>query len=511
MDAISSVSGLIRPGDLIDIYVSFDDRQRRVTAPLLQSVLVLVTGQKSGEGVATTRLDKDAYSTLTLDVGPDDALKLLAARQHGRISALLRNPDDHTPHQAAVRGELADILGLGQGMSPQAACAGSVRESPRWPSQSSGAGAFGLVGYARQFFDGAAAMSKTRYRLYRAALGLSSAALFGLSMQSQAQGLALQVGELLVLPDTHVERVAVGDGDIVHAVTTESGELILFARKAGSTVVQVWSSSGQNQSYQLEVSPENHRQTVAELKSLLERIPELRVSELGGKLVLEGEGLSDQDKQRIQSLSQEHPQLLDFTQQDGWEPMVLLDVQVVEVPRNSLRELRGALGWEFSRWLEYGRWLGRSDTSISGSPRGRKFLPLAFPARQGAAFFGVGALMSARVQAMAQEGHAVVLAQPQLLARSGSQAEFLAGEESPYTTTDDKGNSKTSFKPYGVSLRIVPRVERGGLVRSKIEVEVSSVDASLSQPAGPSLNASGFNRVQCAFGADFGAGRIYFA
>ncbi|XOT98390.1 secretion protein, partial [Alcaligenes pakistanensis] len=30
-------------------------------------------------------------------------------------------------------------------------------------------------------------------------------------------------------------------------------------------------------------------------------------------------------------------------------------------------------------------------------------------------------------------------------------------------------------------------VERGGLVRSQIEVEVSSVDASLSQPAGPSL------------------------
>ena len=119
VDAISSVSGLIRPGDLIDIYVSFDDRQRRVTAPLLQSVLVLATGQKSGDGAAVARLDKDGYNTLTLDVGPDDALKLLAARQHGRISALLRNPDDHTPHQAAVRGELADILGLGQGLSPR--------------------------------------------------------------------------------------------------------------------------------------------------------------------------------------------------------------------------------------------------------------------------------------------------------------------------------------------------------------------------------------------------------
>lgn len=119
VDAISSVSGLIRPGDWIDIYVSFDDRQRRVTAPLLQSVLVLATGQKAGEGTVSNRLDKEAYNTLTLDVGPDDALKLLAARQHGRISALLRNPDDHTPHQAAVRGELADILGLGQGGAPR--------------------------------------------------------------------------------------------------------------------------------------------------------------------------------------------------------------------------------------------------------------------------------------------------------------------------------------------------------------------------------------------------------
>lgn len=329
-------------------------------------------------------------------------------------------------------------------------------------------------------------MSTNRYWPRRAAVSLLSGALFGASLQSQAQGLGLQVGELMVLPDTQVERVAVGDGDIVHAVTTESGELILFARKTGSTVVQVWSHSGQSQSYQVEVSPENHRQTLAELRSLLERIPELRISELGGKLVLEGEGLSDQDKQRIQALSQEHPQLLDFTQQDGWEPMVLLDVQVVEVPRNSLREL--GVRWDGSSQggLSMGGAWDAATHQFLDRP-GEAVLPLAFPAKQGAAFFSVGALMSARVQAMAQEGHAVVLAQPQLLARSGSQAEFLAGGELPYTTTDDKGNSKTSFKPYGVSLRIVPRVERGGLVRSQIEVEVSSVDASLSQPAGPSL------------------------
>lgn len=118
VDALSSVSGLIRPGDLIDLYVSFDDRQRRVTAPVLQSVSVLATGQRSRDDPDTLSGDSLGYSTLTLDVGPDEALKLLAARQHGRITALLRHPDDQTPHQAAVRGELADILGLSGGGLP---------------------------------------------------------------------------------------------------------------------------------------------------------------------------------------------------------------------------------------------------------------------------------------------------------------------------------------------------------------------------------------------------------
>lgn len=91
------------------------------------------------------------------------------------------------------------------------------------------------------------------------------------------------------------------------------------------------------------------------------------------------------------------------------------------------------------------------------------------------------------INAMAQTGTAVVLAQPQLLARSGATAEFLAGGEVPYSTVDANGNTNTAFKPYGVSLRITPQIERNGAVRSHIEVEVSSIDAALSVPNGPSL------------------------
>ncbi|WP_417250980.1 type II and III secretion system protein family protein [Castellaniella sp.] len=118
---------------------------------------------------------------------------------------------------------------------------------------------------------------------------------------------------------------------------------------------------------------------------------------------------------------------------------------------------------------------------------GETAIPLVFPATKAAGYFGINALLSAKINLLAQEGRAVVLAQPQLLARSGATAEFLAGGEVPYSTVDRNGNTQTAFKPYGVSLRITPSIERSGAVRSRIEVEVSSIDTALSVPGGPSL------------------------
>lgn len=118
---------------------------------------------------------------------------------------------------------------------------------------------------------------------------------------------------------------------------------------------------------------------------------------------------------------------------------------------------------------------------------GENVVPALFPASPAAGYVGASVLWSAQLHALLQAGQAMVLAQPQLLARSGSTAEFLAGGEVPYSTTDANGGTNTAFKPYGVSLRITPRVERNGGVRSRIEVEVSSVDHALSVENGPAL------------------------
>jgi pilus assembly protein CpaB len=108
VDEINSLSGMLQVGDLLDLYVSFEHRRRHVTAPLLQGVLVLATGGRAEDDESTAQ----TFSTVTLDAGPEDAVKLVAARQAGTITAILRHHRDDRPAAAAARGDLAGLLGL---------------------------------------------------------------------------------------------------------------------------------------------------------------------------------------------------------------------------------------------------------------------------------------------------------------------------------------------------------------------------------------------------------------
>jgi len=110
VDVVNAVSGLLQPGDLIDLYVSFDHQRRRVTAPLLQGVQVLATGSLTE--VPEAQAAMPGYATITLDVAPEDAVKLVAARQAGTLTAMLRSPYDDQSSRKAARGDLAQLLGL---------------------------------------------------------------------------------------------------------------------------------------------------------------------------------------------------------------------------------------------------------------------------------------------------------------------------------------------------------------------------------------------------------------
>jgi len=298
--------------------------------------------------------------------------------------------------------------------------------------------------------------------------------------------LELQVGETRVLPHPGVKRVAIGNGQVLSAVTAEGRDVVVFARAEGVSSVHVWTAAGRSNAYEFRVVPAGAPRLRAEVEALLARIPGARSANVGGRILIEGDDLSDDDRARIAALAERYPAILDFTGQVGWDRMVLLDVQVVEIPTSRLREF----GVRWDGLTQGGMNAGLAwDAGSRGriTRPGESVIETAGPASAAAGYFGINALLSARIAALAQSGEAVMLAQPQLLARSGSSATFLAGGEVPYTSTDSRGNPTTLFKPYGVSLNITPRIDRNGVIRSLIEVEASSVDTSLSVAGGPAL------------------------
>jgi pilus assembly protein CpaB len=116
VDEISSLSGMVEPGDLIDIVVSIKHDKQNFTFTLLQSVAVLATGTKSSQQEKDPEGRGRIFTTITLDTSPEDAKRVIAAREVGRVTALLRAPSDNG-NVSKARSAALTLLGLATGLS----------------------------------------------------------------------------------------------------------------------------------------------------------------------------------------------------------------------------------------------------------------------------------------------------------------------------------------------------------------------------------------------------------
>lgn len=97
VDEINAFSGMLQPGDRIDLYFSAVSPRANgaleSTAPLFQNLLVLATGQQLHAGIDETQ-ERRGFSTVTIEATPEQVQRLVVARQAGRLTASLRHPDD---------------------------------------------------------------------------------------------------------------------------------------------------------------------------------------------------------------------------------------------------------------------------------------------------------------------------------------------------------------------------------------------------------------------------------
>jgi pilus assembly protein CpaB len=109
VDEINSISGMLEPGDMIDLIVTVSQGEKKLTFPLLQKVHVMATGQRSVDDPAGG--PQKSYSTVTIDTTPLQAQNLIVARDVGKLTALLRNPQDEEAIGADAN-DLASLMGI---------------------------------------------------------------------------------------------------------------------------------------------------------------------------------------------------------------------------------------------------------------------------------------------------------------------------------------------------------------------------------------------------------------
>jgi pilus assembly protein CpaB len=125
VDEVNSVSGMLAPGDRIDLLFSTrpprtDGRAAtEVTAPLMQDLLILATGQLTERQRVQGQTDRNgAFTSITVAVTPDQAQRLVLAQRSGRLTALLRNPTDRREQQAGPM-DVYKLLGLDRPGQPK--------------------------------------------------------------------------------------------------------------------------------------------------------------------------------------------------------------------------------------------------------------------------------------------------------------------------------------------------------------------------------------------------------
>lgn len=276
------------------------------------------------------------------------------------------------------------------------------------------------------------------------------------------------VGDSRVLA-VGVRRAAVGNGKVVSVTTPVRGEVLLLGEAPGTTSLQLWLPNGERRRLKIVVTELDLTVRLEQVNELLRGAPHLRARIAGTRIVLEGEGATDEERGRAAHVAESFPGVvLDFVGRVGWEPLIEMDVRIVEVRQDQLQQL--GLRW---------------DESMPGPSVGAALgeTPLASPLPPGvsspAAYFSLASQISSRINLLQTRGLARVLAEPRLTCRSGAVARFVAGGEIPLPVSDGLGSTDVEYKEYGIILEVRPRADSTGAIYAEVTAELSQIDEAV--------------------------------
>jgi pilus assembly protein CpaC len=311
--------------------------------------------------------------------------------------------------------------------------------------------------------------------------------------QEEFPRVSLTAGRSTVLAtDFDIVRVAITDPAVADANVVDRREVLIDGKAAGTVSLILW-GAGVRRQYDVVVDP-----GVSTLEQRLQALfpdEDIQVTSNGDAVILSGRVSSNVVALRaaeIAAATSSKAQIVNLLQLPGGagSQQVLLQVRFAEVSRRALRELGVSLftsptgiestvgrvttqqfpapGFAGLEWTKDSNNFGSPVTSAEGQYTFGDFLNVFLLSQK----YDLGAL----IRALRTRGLFQSLAEPNLIAYNGQEANFLAGGEIPVPQVSGAaGNVSVTYKEYGIRLNFRPTVA-GDTIRLRVRPEVSTLD-----------------------------------
>ncbi|WP_031205379.1 type II and III secretion system protein family protein [Mesorhizobium sp. L2C067A000] len=323
---------------------------------------------------------------------------------------------------------------------------------------------------------------------------LAAAAMLGLSAPAKADNDIVHVSSTTnasikvakgkpktVMTNAAFYQIVIGDPEIANVNPLTDKSFYVLGNNLGTTGIALFDDNKQLVgTVDIEVTLDTDQLA----STIRASVPDakIKVGSANGRVVLSGEAddaVAAEKASKIASRFSGNEEVINSVNISSSQ-QVQLNVRFVEINRQAGQDL----GAKYSANFAYG--IGGRDVTLD---------PGTVPGAGNGEIIGRllsnGLSIDVAIKALEERGLARRLAEPNLIARSGQTASFLAGGEFPIPVSEDNGKISVSYKKYGVSLDFTPTVLKDGLVSLDIAPEVSSIDASASYNIG-NISVPGF-------------------
>jgi len=268
-----------------------------------------------------------------------------------------------------------------------------------------------------------------------------------------------------------ITRVAVANPEIADIKVISPEEMLLIAKKAGTTSLYIWTDTGMRQEFSLSVQDADS-QTAAVITRLI-ACPQVGVEKLGDKVLLHGIVANQLEKNRAEKIAELYGSkvvnLLEMTNPS----QIRLEAKIVEISTDRLKKL----GIEYVNASKIDTTSGIVTLSTATGVLG--FGQTFTNSKDSSPNSKIGyADINATLQALITHGEAKLLSQPSVVTMSGEKANILIGGEIPVPISNSDGQLSVEWHEYGIKLNIEPTVNEDENITSKVSAEVSTLDPS---------------------------------